>query len=550
MTDAPLPGRPPVDPASSEAGRLLCAGAYLDRVFRDRVIEELYVHSERIVAPSYGFDAARVLAHALRARRLELGWAALVVALWTLALLLLEPVVFLVIPCLGLTLTDWLVRRTAGRGAWHALARLLRNAARVQLLAVLLAVTVPGLAAAWIGIPLPEPAGAAGLGAAVCGFGVIGYIAELRHKHVARILGGELSPQRYAQVHSDPAEHAPGPRFRRVRERIRREQHQPLILYSVTNPMCGAGQPFRAWSLSGLELRPRGDLPDSRQPTPLDNTQILGTIREGLQELRVPGPKDSPQVEAAVLDRLRELVIEECVFVPALGLPHRDAGLEVFPGFDEHRRTAIEEAGERRRHYLRIRVSAWDEGLVLSVFVRVHTQGGMLMVEFAPHVLLPVRTLFQSADAIAGRYRGESILRPVFRSVTRAAHSLGDALILLVRAQGSTWRLVTEDPEWLRRTIGPEASVRELGSEPKASIFHDMDIERFLKAIQERVVGGVSKALHEAGWQTQEFERQTIRVEPGAVFIQSVNNSSFGIGGTSHNSTNNHHGDKGAGHGA
>ncbi|MEU9005412.1 hypothetical protein, partial [Streptomyces sp. NPDC048551] len=75
-------GRPPVHPAVSEAGRLLCAGTYLDAAYRDRVIDELFVHEERIAAPSYGFDASRVLAHALRARRVELAWAAGVLGAW------------------------------------------------------------------------------------------------------------------------------------------------------------------------------------------------------------------------------------------------------------------------------------------------------------------------------------------------------------------------------------------------------------------------------------------------------------------------------------
>lgn len=75
-------GPPPVPPYAGEASRLLCAGAYLDPGYRDRVIEELYLHEQRAVAPSLGFDAARVLAHALRARRLATLWAAAVPGLW------------------------------------------------------------------------------------------------------------------------------------------------------------------------------------------------------------------------------------------------------------------------------------------------------------------------------------------------------------------------------------------------------------------------------------------------------------------------------------
>ncbi len=81
-------GPPPVPPYASEASRLLCAGTYLDPGYRDRVIEQLYLHEQRFVAPSLGFDAARVLAHALRARRLEMLWSAAVVGLWIVGTLI------------------------------------------------------------------------------------------------------------------------------------------------------------------------------------------------------------------------------------------------------------------------------------------------------------------------------------------------------------------------------------------------------------------------------------------------------------------------------
>lgn len=76
------PGPPPTPPHASEATRLLCAGTYLDSGYRDRVIDELHLNEQRIVAPSLGFDAARVLAHALRARRQELLWAGAILGLW------------------------------------------------------------------------------------------------------------------------------------------------------------------------------------------------------------------------------------------------------------------------------------------------------------------------------------------------------------------------------------------------------------------------------------------------------------------------------------
>ncbi|CAM5299730.1 putative protein OS=Streptomyces antimycoticus OX=68175 GN=SANT12839_043370 PE=4 SV=1 [Streptomyces antimycoticus] len=87
---------------------MLCAGAYLDDDFRDAVLDELYVHEERAVAPSLGIDAARVLAHALRARRLEACWTALLVSLWVLDFLLAQGFFYLfLLSCALLLLAAW-----------------------------------------------------------------------------------------------------------------------------------------------------------------------------------------------------------------------------------------------------------------------------------------------------------------------------------------------------------------------------------------------------------------------------------------------------------
>src|ERR1035438_1350252 len=54
------------------AGRRMCAGAYLDAGFRDRLLRDVYGARSRRAAPSYGFDVVPVLSHAWRAWRLEM----------------------------------------------------------------------------------------------------------------------------------------------------------------------------------------------------------------------------------------------------------------------------------------------------------------------------------------------------------------------------------------------------------------------------------------------------------------------------------------------
>ena len=65
-----------------------------------------------------------------------------------------------------------------------------------------------------------------------------------------------------------------------------------------------------------------------------------------------------------------------------------------------HLARAAGEGGEARRHFLRIRVGAWNEQVVVSLLVRVHTQGGMLVLEVVPHVLGPIVPEFREVDTI------------------------------------------------------------------------------------------------------------------------------------------------------
>lgn len=158
----------------------------------------------------------------------------------------------------------------------------------------------------------------------------------------------------------------------------------------------------------------------------------------------------------------------------------------------------------------------------------------MLMLEVAPHVLLPVRPDFQRADDTAQRQRRNTAFAKVVWAVVNGAGALGPALLVLVRALRIPWRMATAG-HGVAIPAEPAVSVRELAAQDDASLFQLMDLDRYLKTIQDRIVGGVTLALHEAGWHTEEFAERAVNVAEGAVFIQSVRDSAFGIGGESHN---------------
>ncbi|QEV22058.1 hypothetical protein CP975_02940 [Streptomyces alboniger] len=513
----------------------MCAGTYLDGTFREAVIDELYVHEERLAAPSFGIDAARVLAHALRARRIELAWAAIILFLWVVAVPLTEGVVACYLFSFALiVLAGWIrgagqrpgwIRRVA---AWH-----LRWAGRGLFLLTLwglLRLATGGFGSgsrvllpdvtrtqAWISFTLPL---------------LMAWAVAGQRGQFAKALTGELSRSRFPDIDSDPAEQAEGIRFRRLSRRIRREQHAPLMMYRPVDPFCGAGTPYKPWSFS-IELRPQ----EEAEPTPMDNGTILHRIVPLLEALREPSPHGAPYLADAVRDRLRELKVEEVVFLPVDGLPERSRAPYTAEAFEEHRSRSVEEGGETRRHFLRVRVGGWDEEIVTTVFVRVHTQGGMLMLEVAPHVLRPVKQLYQYADRVAHQYRHNHRFGRAVWALGMVSTSAGRAVVTLWHGCRSLWQIASGGHA-KALADGPWASVRELGSDDEASLFQEMDVSRYLKSIQERVTEGVKLALSEAGWQTGEFERQIVNLAEGAQYIGRA----YGVAVGDHNTvTSNTH---------
>ncbi|WP_158939471.1 hypothetical protein [Streptomyces sp. NRRL S-87] len=554
-------GRRPVAPWASEAGRSLCAGVYLDPVFRHQVIDELYVHEERVVAPSYGVDAARVLAHALRARRSELGWAVGVLLTWLLAWKLTAGLFVwdLLLPCLLLSLAAGIAKPRKGPAGTRVLAAVVRFYGRLLLVLALVgqvvSIWVRGhrerqdngvlrtfwdvssfvdvqerlMSEQWRFEFFRDIDGSglqSGWGVLLF-FTVLALLAGLQRGQFARMMAAELSPQKYPDPKNDPAEKAAGLRFAKVQRWIRNEQFSAVVLYGTAKPFCGAGLPFKVWNLS-VELRPRTDLED-REPAPLDNERVLEHVVPLVEALRVPSPRRRPQAAATVLDRLRELVVDECVFLPVAGLRDRYEVPCEPDDFQEHRTAAIEEGGEKRRHFLRIRVGGWDEDVVVTVFVRVHTQGGMLMLEVAPHVLMPVREAYREADGIAQRYRNNSRFGKVVWAVGHAPRSLTTSVATLGRGVVSLWQVLTAGHGGARPE-GPRQAVRELATDLDSSLFQDMDVVRYLKTIEDRVTGGVKVALHEAGWQTGEFEQKIVNVGSGATYVGEVHDSAVNFG--------------------
>lgn len=372
----------------------------------------------------------------------------------------------------------------------------------------------------------------------------------------------------------------PGPLFEVLRDDVRREQEAALTLYDEDSPFLGLGEQGASWSFA-MELRRRPRTPGDTGPEDADTGDGSGNGNgssggsgsgKGVLPRQAAGPLSAESALAMIepqlttlresaartgKDRLRDLEIDRFVYLP--GGVARDEELEVggvgdpstaLPRGDGHRRgltvydpaqvaahlrEAVDEGGEGRRVFLRIRVGAWHEQVVVTVLVRVHTQGRMLVLEVVPYVLGPIRKEFRAVDAFVDKLP-ETWVRAALRA-------LRDAPVIGVESGlgGFTTLRSTLTAGWSdddRLPDVPRVSLRALASTSRLSAFQRMDSTRYVKTIQERIVNGVREALKAHGYRTEEFEQHVYQLSGGSVFIQDMSGGAVATG--SHGSAAHH----------
>ncbi|MEU3461500.1 hypothetical protein ABZ721_16360 [Streptomyces sp. NPDC006733] len=511
----------------TEATRLLCAGVYLDADFRSQVIEQLVQHEERPVAPSLGVDAVPVLAYALRARSQEAQTSLLLLFVWAVFLAVDYsaggpvpglPMVW-ALSYAVLCMILWASWAATGRGtAVYALDRatlrkaLLGRRGRLTKLAPIGPRLL--LAVYWIAALLIFFLDGAADWPAVF-FPLLLVVPVWMHRaHVSGVMRNELSRSRFAVLPRPRLPH--GHSYRRIEAAIEREQHAGLTIYDPFRPFIGAGTPYEPWSFA-LELK-RREPADADAPQ-LTSRMVIELIRPRLEALRQSAAETSR-------DRLKDLEIEEFVYLP-VGVPRGEVSYD--RGIvGRHVADAVDEGGEGRRYFLRIRVGAWDEQVVVSVLVRVHTQGGMLVLEVAPHILSPVRPEYRAVDVIAGR-GSEDVFRDGVRALLTGPTAGFAAAVSSIRTIAAVFRTWLADAQ---RALpdGPATSVREMGSSREISLFQEMDISRYVKTIEDRIASGVRDALSGQGYETDRFEQQIVQVAEGGFYIGSMSGGAVAAG--------------------
>ncbi|MEU6761462.1 hypothetical protein ABZ916_02960 [Streptomyces sp. NPDC046853] len=592
---------------STEATRLLCAGVHLDAVFRRRVVSELVGHAERPVAPPLGADVLPVLAHALRARREELFTALLLAAVWIgflvtdavmtwdaledslggesgvsgadLALLAFDPDDLVdsgpdgtfgsfvpggwAIAYAVVVLLLWFARVVSGRGTDGGILRQMELPAPLAWLRRRIGWLVTAFVW-WC--------------AASYGFSAISVIKDTpypvifpllmaavvwRHQFLRkRTLRTQLARQAFAETQQPAIPR----RFSRIVDCIHREQNAPVTLYDANRPFVGAGKPRKPWSVV-LELQRAetekdggiGVVPSPRAYEPLAAREVIKMIEPRLKDLR-------RSAAATSVDRLRDLEIEEFVYLPAgagrdeqlyTGHGYETAGLYDAGQVARHLERAAGEGGEARRHFLRIRVGAWNEQVVVSLLVRVHTQGGMLVLEVVPHVLGPIVPEFRAVDTIVAS-EPEGPVRDALRACVdgpAVGVAVGIAALRALPSLIPSFRLWLAQPEdetepaaapartlrslCARLGIGgpaqpppdaPLVSLRQLASTDDLSLFQEMDVARYTRTLQDRIGEGVRDALRAGGFRTDRLEQNITQINNSGVYISEMSGGALATG--------------------
>ena len=518
---APLSGQARLGHAAT---RRMCAGVYVDHVFRDKLLGNVYNDVNRRVAPSYGFDVVVVLQHAWNAWWLEL--AEHVVLLVFLVLVLVRAPFDTVIAVSVLVV--WAVLRDLL--AWADVVKayvsgrkvepdVWQMRARGKMLGLGLAASLLVLAGAMIGAARfsgtagrldsawPARIGLEGAGVilAVCA-GIAAAAIVVRVACLARI-----------RRHDPPRQRRRGRRLQVIGD----QQHHPFTVYTGFKPFIGSGINARSWSFAQRLIRHKalGTEPDQEYDRPpFTAPDLIGRLQQMMTSLRNDKYSDTQLPGMTVADHV---FVEGTHAAPFRQVLQSEAASQKV-------RDAIADAvanpGNVARHYLECRVESWGGEVVTSVFVHVSLQGRTLYLEFSTYALLPTRAEYHLIDEAGGTGPGA-----VARMIGTTLLSFPQHLLAIrraARAPVQIWAAIrprqdlSPRPRAISRfDIGAAVSAREAAAVvPDESYFQYQDSLQHSKIIERRLIATVGDYLKELGVDTSEFwERARAILNTGVI---------------------------------
>lgn len=510
-----------VIPERHTATRRLCAGTYLDREFRQRLLRDIYNSRRRRVAPSYGYDLVQVLRHAWRAWWLEVVRDALAVALFVAAVLTAPLGTLLMV---GLAAV-WYSLRACWRVLLDA-CRILRErksfdyARGVHFRAKLAACGLLGSAMVVGGTVLVMRLNPQRLRDDLIQTGLLVAVLILLYA-----VAGIVRQWQLERLH-DPSAVKGDPRSRRLRT-LGKQQGHPVTIYSGYRPFVGSGLEVRRWSFAQRIVRKKvieqdrdEEFPQSQPP--FTTSEIVGHLKKSIDNLKSATHSET---------KLPGLIVRDQVFIDGTYVNNFLGALSDPPSsiVIDH---IMAEPREEARYHIACQVEAWDGELVTTVFVHISLQGQTLYVEFSTYALLPTPPRFHVIDEVGG-----TGTKAALRMVRQGLSELPDVLHAprrllavpkhLVSAYWAQWDRMGNGE---RRDIGAQISVREVArdgadTDPKkvsvprrvrrdpeeteeTSYFQFFDVARYSKIIERRLLASIEEFLKAKGVDTSEFARR------------------------------------------
>ncbi|GAA0987325.1 hypothetical protein GCM10009555_066420 [Acrocarpospora macrocephala] len=535
----------------SNATRYLCAAAYIDPAFRDKVVDELLADN-RAVAPSYGgLDVSPVLAHCLRSQRFSWMRDGAITVLMLLGVLLNPAslgVLLLALPFALLALSFVKERRVLRVvviiwAAWNALT-LIASLAVTTLLA-LLSTGAPLIGGLNSLAPRRNVADQIAVSLASLGtiFTIAAFLVGIAYWVGQYIL---LSKSfRPGEPHVIPFTDY-GTDVRR-QNYIKNAQWGNLTLYDGEDPFIGAGATNRAWSIV-VELdrrRPEhGKTSGTRRNTAIDPVQLHTFVRERLAQMRddVVNPEESI-VRLAIKDHLtapgtfrRPDWNTSFPREPWLNQSHPLIDEHGFPRFtldDDAIQAVIRHPQGAMRYYQRVTIGAEgppvtkpdgqavmpgiDREIDISAFIYLAVEGRMLYTQFLVTALPPCKREYHIIDVLPAMTSPVQVALQALRAVR--LQLAAEILFAPFRLVGLIWRelmkaITKPNPARFRVfPFGSRQSVRELGAEPEPTSFMQvLDIDKYSKLISQRLTEAVLDYLEDQEIDTAIYRQQASTV--------------------------------------
>jgi hypothetical protein len=545
-------GSMPVGSAPGDVTRYLCAAAYVDEHFADRVVEDVLADETSAVASSPGVDPAAVIRHCLTAQDLRhrrdlrlaavFGAVALLAPLWLAAVLLF----------LGA------LRQTGGRPSLatrgrrlpggEALVRLGFSATVFVLLAIFLGVALSGLPVdGFPGWLLGTYLAAVPAVLACVGGAAAAYLTVLHHdREVDRLLRATLTRKKYR-----PPRGGTKGRPQWVADRlaaVERAVQSKAIVYSGYSPFVGWSRTSAQWSLA-VPLLPAEDqaAPRARPagPRPFTVEALVDHLRDRLGSLT--GDEDGDGTRHG--ETPGGLVIEDRVLADGTTLRGDDARFFTADALapvaalpDAAVRDIMRRPAGGIRHCLAIHAQLWGGDVVPATFLHVATVGRTLHLHIDHHVLGPVQAAYHVVDRMDGNVTTAGQRALLLGALTRTGATFAAApfrALRRARFESRHSRRMADELTALRQDplydFGARTSIRELALSPDYhNYFQVMDAQRVTSLVERHTLALVREFLDSHGYDTTDFraQQQTILnqgvIQQGGTSI--IGNQAIGTG--------------------